>query len=183
MITDIENNIKTEYLEKHLPYRINSMLAHDLIMYRKTLPHFASIKDNCYGDSAVVEPILEISVIFARTLLNFLGLTFTKENGIIRYNPKLDDLTIKSLFPDRDYCPLDEKIVIDNYEEICTIIRLANKSVAHLTSGVTQTTLNDHNLLPKARKAVYELMLKYVPEINKQNIWWTLQKPTEKIKL
>ena len=39
MITITDNNIKAEYLEKHLPYRINSMLAHDLIMHRKTLAH------------------------------------------------------------------------------------------------------------------------------------------------
>ena len=178
MIKITDNNIKSEYLEKHLPYRINSMLAHDLIMYRKTLPHFAPIKDNCYGDSTIVEPIFEISIIFARTLLNFLGLTCTKDNGISKYDPKSDDLTIKSLFPERDYCPLDEKLVTDNYDSLCTIIKMANKSVAHLTSGVTQTTTNDHEVLPQARKTVYKLMIKYVPEMNKNNIWWTTQKPT-----
>lgn len=178
MIAITDYNTKAEYLEKHLPYRINSMLAHDLIMHRKTLPHFTSIKDNCYGDSTVVEPIFEISIIFARTLLNFLGLSWTKDNGISRYTPKTDDLTIKSLFPNRDYCPLDEKLVTDNYDSLCTIIKLANKSVAHLTSCVTQITKNDHDYLPQARKTVYELMIKYVPEMNKNNIWWTTQKPT-----
>jgi len=180
MLTVTDPTIKTEYLEKHLPYRINSMLAHDLIMYRKSLAHFAPVKDKCYGDSTVVEPIFEISIIFGRTLLNFLGLTLTK-NGIERANPKSDDLTIKSLFPNRDYCPLDEKIVTDNYDAICTIIKLANKSVAHLTSGLTATTSTDHDKLPQARKAVYELMLKYVPEMNTNNIWWTTQKPTAEV--
>jgi hypothetical protein len=175
----MDDNIKTEYLDKHLPYRINSMLAHDLILYRKTLPNYAPIKYNCYGDSLVVEPIFEISIIFARTLLNFLGLGYKKDEGIIRHTPNKDDLTIKSLFPERDYCPLDEKIVTENYNEICTIIRLANKSVAHLTTRVSQTTSNDHNVLPKARKAVYELMIKYVPEMNTENIWWFSQGPSK----
>jgi hypothetical protein len=178
MRTITDDNIKTEYLEKHLPYRINSMLAHDLIMHRKTLPLFAKIKDNCYGDSIVVEPIFEISIIFARTLLNFLGLTYTKDK-ISRFNPKPDDITLKSLFPEREYCPLDEKIVVDNYDALTNIIKLANKSVAHLTSGVTETTSDDHDILPQARNAVYELMIKYVPEMNSQKIWWTTQRPVE----
>jgi hypothetical protein len=130
-----------------------------------------------------VEPIFEISIIFARTLLNFIGLTYTRDNGISRFNAKSDDLTIKSLFPERDYCPLDEKIVTDNYDALCTIIKLANKSVAHMTSGVTQTTSNDHDVLPQARKAVYELMIKYVPEMNKEKIWWTSQRPIENISM
>lgn len=59
----ITDQIKAEYLDKHLPYRINSMLAHDLIMHRKKQQHFAPLKDNCYGDSTVVEPIFEVSLI------------------------------------------------------------------------------------------------------------------------
>lgn len=169
-------NLKAEYLNKHLPYRINSMLAHDLIIYRKTTSHFRSIKDNCYGDSTVVEPIFEISIIFGRTLLNFLGLTLNRaKNKIDAIIPKNDDLTIQSLFPSRDFCSPTDTIVVENHDELCTIIKLANKSVAHLTSEITETRSGDHDKLPKARKAIYNLMLKYVPEMNKDNIWWTTQ--------
>ncbi len=170
--------LKDEYLNKHLPYRINSMLAHDLIMHRKTTAHFHSIKDNCYGDSTVVEPIFEISIIFGRSLLNFLGLTFNQKNSKIEtIQPKNDDLTIQSLFPNKDFCSPDDPIVKENHDELCTIIKLANKSVAHLTSEISETKSSDHDKLPKARLAIYNLMLKYVPEMNKDKIWWTTQNP------
>ena len=55
MLTITDELLKTEYLNKHLPYRINSMLAHDLIMLRKTQAHFEDISERCYGDSTVVE--------------------------------------------------------------------------------------------------------------------------------
>ena len=168
--------LKEEYLNKHLPYRINSMLAHDLIMHRKTTSHFYSIRDSCYGDSTVVEPIFEISIIFGRTLLNFLGLTYDKENNKIKtIQPKNDDLTIQSLFPNKNLCTPEDPIVKENHDELCTIIKLANKSVAHLTSEISETKTGDHDKLPKARIAIYNLMLKYVPEMNKDNIWWTTQ--------
>jgi hypothetical protein len=176
MLTITDQTIKAEYLDKHLPYRINSMLAHDLIMHRKTQQHFASIKDNCYGDSAVVEPIFEISLIFGRSLLNFLGLHKENSNDrIIEFSAKRDDLTIKSLFPTRGYCPLNEQLVVDNYDALCKIVKLANKSVAHLTSVVTETLPQEHDILPQARITIYKLMLKYVPEMNRQNIWWFTQ--------
>ena len=173
MLNITDQALKNEYLNKHLPYRVNSMLAHDLIMLRKTQSHFLPIRDTCYGDSTVVEPIFEISLVFGRCLLNFLGLS--KENSsdrLINFFPKSDDLTIKSLFPQRDYCDVNEQLVIDNYDSLCLLIKLANKSVAHLTSVVSETMPEEYNKLPQARFAIYQLTLKYVPEINKQNIWW-----------
>jgi hypothetical protein len=170
---------RKEYLEKHLPYRINSMLAHDLIMLRKKQAHFDEIKDRCYGDSTIVEPIFEISLIFGRSLLNFLGLTLDAVNSrIIRFNPKADDLTVKSLFSRRDYCPLDEEIVLENHDGFCKIIKLANKSVAHLTSVITETQSEEHDILPDVRQAIYKLVLKYLPEISKEKIWWYTQVET-----
>lgn len=134
------------------------------------------MRDNCYGDSTVVEPIFEISIIFGRSLLNFLGVHKENSNDrIIQFSAKKDDLTIKSLFPDRDYCPLNEQLVVDNHDSLCKIIKLANKSVAHLTSVVTETLPEEPDIIPQARIVIYKLMLKYVPEINKQNIWWYTQ--------
>lgn len=176
MLTITDQALKAQYLDKHLPYRINSMLAHDLIMRRKTQQNYSAIKEICYGDSTVVEPIFEISLIFSRCLLNFLGLHKESFNDrVIRFSPKRDDLTIKSLFPTRDYCPLSEQLVIDNYDALCKIIKLANKSVAHLTSIIDKTLPQEHDILPQAKMTIYKLMLKYVPEMNKQNIWWFAQ--------
>lgn len=176
MLHVTDQNIIQEYLDKHIPYRINSMLAHDLIMHRKKQSHFHPIKDNCYGDSLVVEPIFEISLIFARSLLNFIGISKqNKSDTLIPFAPKNDDLTIKSLFPSRSFCPLNDQIVIDNYAALCMIIKLSNKSVAHLTSEITETLSTDHDILPHARLATYQLVVKCLPEINKQKIWWYSQ--------
>ncbi|MBS0299939.1 MAG: hypothetical protein JSR32_08445 [Proteobacteria bacterium] len=179
MLHITDQSIVQEYLNKHIPYRINSMLAHDLIMRRKKQNHFTPIKDNCYGDSVVVEPVFEISLIFARSLLNFIGISKQNKNDtLIPFAPKNDDLTIQSLFPGRSFCPLNDQIVIDNYAALCMIIKLANKSVAHLTSEITETLSTDHDILPHARFATYQLVLKYLPETNKQNIWWHTQVDT-----
>lgn len=169
--------IRKEYLEKHIPYRINSMLAHDLLLLRKKNTDFNDIKDKCYGDSLVVEPIFEISIIFARSLLNFIGISKRRKLDIlVEFKTKSeDDLTIKSLFPDREYCSLENKIVKDNYNAIVAILKLANKSVAHLTSTITETQNNQLNILPSARLAVYRLVLECLPEIDKSKIWWYTQ--------
>ena len=105
----------------------------------------------------------------------FFRYSFEKKNEIIRFIPKPDDLTIKSLFPDRDYCPLDDPIIIENTAGFCKIIELANKSVAHLTTTTSKTKSSEHDILPSARLAVYRLILNYLPEIEKSNIWWYTQ--------
>jgi hypothetical protein len=181
MLHITDQKIIKEYLDKHIPYRINSMLAYDLIMHRKKQNHFFPIKDNCYGDSLVVEPVFEISLIFARSLLNFIGISKQNKNDtLIAFMPKTDDLTIQSLFPSKQFCPLNDQIVIDNYAALCMIIKLANKSVAHLTSEITETLSTDHDVLLNARFAIYKLVLKYLPEINNQKIWWYTQIETGK---
>jgi hypothetical protein len=56
---------------------------------------------------------------------------------------------------------------------LATLYKIADKSVAHITSILTQE--EEHGKLPEARKAIYDLTLKYIPEINKQKIWWHTQ--------
>lgn len=169
---NMSEDLKQEYLNKHLPYRINSLLAHDLILHRKKLASYTDIKDRCYGDSLTLEPAFEISPIFGRSLLNFLGLGLNSLNNIDRKLPRGTDFTIKDLFPERDFCPIDDPIIIKNNLQLSTLITVADKSVAHLTSVTVQ---QDHDKLPDARKAIYALILKYVPEINKNKIWWYTQ--------
>lgn len=166
--------LKLQYLNRDFPYRLNSLMAHDMILHRKKQAHFDEIKDRCYGDSLVVEPVFEISPIFGRSLLNFLGLGLDyKTNKINRKEPRGTDFSIKNLFPEREFCALDDPIILQHNDNLATLIRIADKSVAHLTSVLTQES--DHEKLPYARKAVYDLILKHIPEINKQNIWWYTQ--------
>ena len=172
----LDDNLRQEYLDKHLPYRINSMMSPDLIRFRRGTQISNEMKRKCYEDSLVLEPAFEISIVFGRSLLNFLGITYdTKVNDLRRHQPKADDLTIKDIYPQGDYCPLDEQLILDNKESLCTIIRIANKSVAHLTS--TLSNQQEHERLESARLTIYNLVLKYIPDINKVEIWWHQQVP------
>lgn len=174
---NITNELRQEYLEKHLPYRLNSMLSPDLMTHRRGTQISAELKSKCYSDSLVLEPAFEISIIFGRALLNFLGITLDlKTNELKRLSPRTDDLTVIDIYPEGNFCPLDDPIVVDNKESLSIIIRIANKSVAHLTS--TLSNPNELAMLERARFSIYQLILKYVPDINKHSapkktgIWW-----------
>lgn len=163
-----------DYINKHLPYRINSMLSPDLIAHRRgsTIPN--EIKIKCYQDSLVLEPAFEISIIFGRALLHFLGIDYDRRTSDLKvFNPRKDDVTIQNLFPNRPFCPLNDNLVVQFKTALCLIIKIANKSVAHLTTVVSND--QEHQQLEVARKTIYRLILKYVPEINKNNIWWFTQ--------
>ena len=165
-----------DYLDKHLPYRINSLLAPDLIAHRRNSNISNDLRIKCYQDSLVLEPAFEISIVFGRALLQFLGIDYdTNKKDLKKFEPRKSgtDITIQILFPDRNFCSLNDDIVNENRTELCTIIKIANKSVAHLTSVGSNS--EEHDQLNKARMAIYKLMLKYVPEIRKENIWWYSQ--------
>ena len=166
--------LQLDYLNKHLPYRINSLLSPDLITHRRNTNISEELKVKCYQDSLVLEPSFEISIIFGRALLHFLGIDYDRtKNDLKVFKPKSDDFTIKSLFFDRHFCPLNEELIIQNKNSLCLIIKIANKSVAHLTTVVSND--EEHIQLGKARMTIYRLVLKYVPEINKDGIWWYTQ--------
>src|ERR1700733_6670709 len=124
------------YVNKHLPYRINSLLAPDLITHRRNTNISSELKEKCYQDSLVLEPAFEISIIFGRSLLHFLGITYDSKTKDLKRPAKYyeDDVSINNLFPGRSFCPIDDEIVVKNKKALCLIIKIANKSVAHLTT-------------------------------------------------
>ena len=165
---------QSDYLNKHLPYRINSLLAPDLITHRRNTDIPEEFKVRCYQDSLVLEPAFEISIIFGRALLHFLGIDYDRTSEDLKvFKPKPDDVTIQTLFLNRPFCPLDDEMVIQHKNALCLIIKIANKSVAHLTTIVSNE--QEHRQLEDARKTIYLLVLKYIPEINKNKIWWYTQ--------
>lgn len=167
----LDNILRQEYLDRHLPYRINSMLSPDLITHRRNTGISSEMIESCYKDSLVLEPSFEISIVFGRALLQFLGISIDPKSGdLARHSPRSNDLTIKSIYLDRDFVQLDDELVVPNRTNLCTIIKIANKSVAHLTS--TLSNADEHGQLEKARLTIYQLMLKHIPDINRKNIWW-----------
>lgn len=89
---------------------------------------------------------------------------------------KPDDFTIKSIYPNSIVNPIDDEIVSQYKFNLCALIKITNKSVAHLTSK--ESNPGEHALLKDALMAIYRLILKYVPDINKKSekgkigIWW-----------
>lgn len=164
---------RTEYLQKHLPYRINSMLAHDLLLWRKAKSVGRFAPSHPYHDSLVLEPIFEISLVFGRSLMHFIGIDIDRSGKFKPPSRREDDVSIKSLFPDRDYCSIDDPEIVAHKAAIVALLISANRSVAHLTSFVT--TEIDQSLFPEARLAIYRLMLKHLPEMNRDKIWWYTQ--------
>jgi len=117
--------------------------------------------------------MFEISLVFTRSLMHFLGVDIDANGAFKRPSRKTNDVSIKSLFHDRDYCPLDDIELVEHKTAVVALLKSANKSVAHLTSLVTEAV--DQSVFPEARMATYRLMLKHVPEINKDKIWWYTQ--------
>jgi hypothetical protein len=165
-----------EYIEKHIPYRLNCLMARDIMTFRRAKDDSDTLYKGTgyhpYEDSIVIEPAFEISLVFGRVLLHFIGINYyDKTQEIGEFKPKKsDDITLKSLFPEREYCKVSEKIVEVNKEAICILMKLANKSVAHLTKN--QSNEDELQLLRSAKIAVYDLVLKYVPEIDKNKLWY-----------
>jgi len=164
-----------DYIEKHLPYRLNCLMARDIMTFRRAREHSDALyKGNGYHpyeDSIVIEPAFEISLVFGRVLLQFIGINYNEKTGLKPFESnKSDNITFKSLFPEREYCRVSEKIVEINKDAICTLMKLANKSVAHLTKNQS----NDEELqsLKTAKIAIYDLVLKYVPEIDTNKLWY-----------
>jgi|KBSSwiStaDraftv2_1062776.scaffolds.fasta_scaffold686952_1 hypothetical protein len=173
----MDNHVRQEYLNKHLPYRINSLLSPDLIEHRRNTSSSSDLKNKCFSDSLILEPSFEISIIFGRSLLQFLEIGYSNStNSLIDYKPKPDDYTIRSLYPNLNVKPINDTIVSTNYQNLCVVSKIANKSVAHLTSK--ESNPGEHELLKPGRMAIYKLMLKYIPHINKVSstdkigIWW-----------
>lgn len=165
-----------DYIENHLPYRLNCMMARDIMAFRRTKKDsdvlYKGIGYHPYDDSIVIEPAFEISLVFGRALLQFLGINYDSKTAELKdFNSiKADDITLKSLFPNRDYCKLSDDIIQINKHSICTLMKLANKSVAHLTKN--QANNKELQLLTPARIAIYHLILKYVPEIDINKLWY-----------
>ena len=165
-----------DYIEKHLPYRLNCLMARDIMTFRRAKKDSDALyKGNGYHpyeDSIVIEPAFEISLVFGRVLLQFIGINYNDKTQELKEfeSNKSDDITLKSLFPERDYCKVSENILQINEDAICTLMKIANKSVAHLTKN--QSNDAELQLLKSAKITVYDLVLKYIPEIDTTKLWY-----------
>jgi hypothetical protein len=170
-----ESKIKS-LLEKDIPYVLNSMLAYDLMMHRKEKGINPELKESCYGDSPVIEPAFELGPIFGRSLLNFLGIA--SDNTYSEITPKKwreTDLRITWLGSNYHCCDIKHNIISENKIHLLTLLKIADKCIAHLTTVKSQE--DDHPHLRPAKLAIHKLVLEHVHGLKHERIWWISQGP------
>lgn len=173
---NLSDSEKQKYLTEHLPYRLNSLRAYDVYIkrrkasnYKKELP---SLK--CYWESEFLEPAFEVSIVFGRSLLNFLGI-MRGNNGLQNFEAhEIKDSDKDTVFiwhiNDKGYYPIN-KLDIESQNHLLNLIKIANKSVAHLTTK--NSTEQEQNSLLPAREIIYNIMLEHVEGLDTTNLWWT----------
>lgn len=163
---------KRQQCLKDIEYRVNCLMSWDLFVYIKG----KYLNENSvYNSGQLVEPAFEASIIFGRHLLQFLKIKSNRKNDkLIIYNPNNDtqddDLTISDLYGSDNKNPLNDLLTQNNEKLLLDLIKVANKSIAHFTS--TPATSEELDNIMAARFIIYELLLKYIPDINKTNIRW-----------
>ncbi len=166
----ISDSDRQEYLTWHLPYRINMMLAQALMEHRISTNH--PFKD-AYQDGLANGAAFELSSIIGRKLLEFLGIKWIQKSDDLSNDKRprsIDDVDVKSLFPNRDYFEVGESLVKDNKEILIQLIKTGNKNVAHFTDHIVVPY--NQSQIPQACLVVYKMMMQHVPEIDPNRIWW-----------
>lgn len=175
MMTLNQNQID-EYLKEHLPYRLNSLRAWDIYIYRRKADKYENEPDRtrCYWEGEQLQPALEISVVFGRSLLNFLGIR-RDGNGLANFQAhevKPDDrdtVFIWTLNNGKQAYPTSWINVTDE-QHLVNLIKIANKSTAHLTLKTSKKS--ELASLDHAREIIYKIMLDYVDGLDRTNLWW-----------
>ena len=165
-----------EYLNKHIPYRLNSLMAWNINVSRRSANNYEEENENkkCYWESEFLQPAFEISIVFARGLIQFLGLGL-KKNKLINFDikkfdiKKEDDVYVWGVIPGKQAYPLSKLNKIEQ-KDLCNILKIANKSSAHLTSNFS--TDEEFDSLISGRKLVFRMVTEYVDNLDKTLLWW-----------
>ncbi|WP_148041900.1 hypothetical protein [Hanamia caeni] len=160
-----------KYLNEEIPYRLNSLMAWDLYFSRRRAKTYEQESENkkCYWESEFLQPAFEISIVFARSLIHFMGLGL-KENKLVNfYSNKEDDVQIWDVIPGKQAYPLSILNSIEK-QNLCNILKIANKSSAHLTLNFA-TDEEFASLIP-GRRLVFRMVTEYVDNLNKSCLGW-----------
>ncbi|MGN0003201.1 MAG: hypothetical protein ACI35V_07190 [Sphingobacterium composti] len=158
-----ESNLRKDFIYKHLPYRLNVLMSHDILTHPCSKP----ILEN---EKIILERSLEASIVFGRLLMNFLGVTIEDkiDKKFKRYGKRNTDYDIQNL--GYDYLDFNHPIFKQNENEIHTLIKYANKTVAHCTSIFPSNAEQDQ--FKTAKKAIYELVITHITEIDRSKLSW-----------
>ena len=160
---------RQEYLTEHIPYRLNSLRAWDLLIHRRTKTGISNDLLRCYSDSPVLDPAFEIAIVFGRGLLNFLGLTLRNDKVDYYVSDRKDDVQIWDIIVGKQPYPLS-RLTIEEKDHLCNLIKVANKASAHLTTKTSSKAELD-SLIP-AKAIIYKMVMVYVDNLDKSKVWW-----------
>jgi len=141
-MNNLTNNEISKYLKSHLPYRLNSLMAHDIILCRQKnkTDEWARLARSPYEDSLFLEPAFEISLVFGRSLMEFPRIKYDHKNRQLKELDPIklgsDDITLKSLFPQRAYCTLQDPDLIKHKADIAILFKVANKGSSRIIVGM-----------------------------------------------
>jgi hypothetical protein len=164
------NNSQRQQAIKDATFRLNCMLTWDLFVF---IQNKYKNKKSVYATGHVLDPALEISAVFGRQLLEFLKIKKPKKTDtLVNYSGnESDDVTIDMVYPAMTSFPLQDPLTIANEIHLVKLFKVANKATAHFTR--TPTTDEEFESKKIARMVIYDLILKYIPDINKDEIRWT----------
>lgn len=157
-----------DYLEKYIPYRLNTLMAWDLYISRRQANEYKDeAKDRkCYWESEFLDPAFEISIVFARSLIQFLGLSL-RNNKLEYFVSKIDeDVQIWDVIPNKQPYPLSHLNPLEQ-KNLCNIIKIANNASAHMTTKFS--TSEEFDSLIPGRKLLFKMVLDYVDNLDKKN--------------
>ncbi|WP_157644709.1 hypothetical protein [Burkholderia ubonensis] len=143
---------KNEILYKWIPYRLQSIDSmmwayniHDELGLPREMEVFVDGKKILQGNvNALLNPMIEVGFIHARSLLEFLGLNAEKGNLVAEKNRRPDDIAIEHFKTNgmalKKVAPA---AALDTYNgpkadaerALVSIFELANKGLAHLSNA------------------------------------------------
>jgi len=128
-----------EYLDLHVPYRVNIMLAQYRIA-RRNLPVGKDINDACFVASLVT----------TRLFINMLGIT-KDVTGISVFKPRLTDVCVDdmggTLIDPETLPPADRELILN-------FLKMADQAAAHFTVPIKHKWERSHEVI----LLVYELL-------------------------
>lgn len=142
-------------------YRLNCLMAYDLYLF---IQNKYKNNDSVYATGHILEPSIEISLAMGRQLLEFLQVKKERdEDKLYCSKTTSDNVTISLYNPAVTTLPFDDDLTKKNEIHLVRLIFLAHKSVAHFSRYVP--TKAEQDSLQQARQTIYDLMIKYVPEL------------------
>lgn len=163
----LDNREKQKCLED-AKYRLNCLMAYDLYLFIQD-----KYKNNgsVYSTGHILEPAIEVSLAFGRQLLEFLQIKKDQNSDKLYCSKTKDDNVTISLYnPNLKTLPFDDHLTTANEIHLVRLIFLAHKSVAHFSRHIP--TKDEQDSLKQARKTIFDLMIKYMPELSNFQLIW-----------